>query len=133
MKTPPNKLTVATDKGLAPITGRDTAIGKEYCYVLTTIEQRKAIKLTKHKAKLEKIIKAYFSDRLLSLTFTDDSYTLTLKDEFHIGEKRRLGRLISEGSDLHKYVKKVIYNGSQDTSGQLFRLQKPSEVCNEKV
>ena len=122
MKTSPVK--PVTEKGLAPTTKATDAIGIEYTYVLTTIEQKQAIKLTKHKSKLEKIIKSYFAERLLKIKFTDDSYTLTLKDEFLIGEKRRLGRLISEGSDLHKHVKKVIYNGTQDTSGQLFRLQK---------
>jgi len=104
-----------------------------YCYVLTTLEQKKAIKLSKHKAKLEKIIKGFFGDRLIAVTFTDDSYRLNLKDEYSIGDKRRLGRLISEGSDLQKFVKKVIYNGQKDTSGQLFRIQKLSEVENEKV
>ena len=95
-----------------------------YCYVLTTLEQRKAIKLTQHKTKLEKIIKEFFGDKLLEVLFTDDSYRLTLTEEYTIGDKRRLGRLISEGSDLKKFVKKVIYNGNKDTSGQLFRLQK---------
>ena len=131
MKTSQLKPVVA--QGLAPTTKAINALGIEYTYVLTTIEQRQAIKLTKHKSKLEKIIKSFFGDRLLNIKFTDDSYTLNLKDEFLIGEKRRLGRLISEGSDLHKHVKKVIYNGSQDTSGQLFRLQKPREKSNEKV
>lgn len=108
-------------------------IGYTYCYVLTTKEQKNAIQLTKHSAKLEKIIRGFFGDRLIAVTFTDDSYTLELKDEYSIGDKRRLGRLISEGSDLQKFVKKVIYNGQKDTSGQLFRIQKSSELQNEKV
>jgi len=107
--------------------------GYSYCYVLTTLEQKKAIKLTQHKTKLDKIIKQFFWDRLIAVTYTDDSYTLQLKDEYSIGDKRRLGRLISEGSDLQKFVKKVIYNGQKDTSGQLFRIQKSSEVRDEKV
>ena len=95
-----------------------------YCYILTTLQQRKAIELTQHKSKLESIIKEFFGDRLIAVTFTDDSYTLTLKDEYLIGDKRRLGRLISQGSDLQKFVKKIIYNGNQDSSGQLFRLKR---------
>ena len=106
-----------------------------YCYVLSTLEQRKAIKLTKHKSKLEKIIKEFFTDRLLNLEFNDESYTLTLNELYTVGDKRRLGRLISEGSDLKQFVKKVIYNGNQDSSGQLFKLKKPSSVegRDEKV
>lgn len=109
--------------------------GYHYCYILSTLEQRKAIDLTKHKSKLEKIIKSFFGDRLLSVIFDKESYTLTLKDEYEVADKRRLGRLISEGSsELKQLVRKVIYNGNQDTSGQLFRLKKPtSEVKNEKV
>ncbi len=132
-KKNPAQPSSSTKDGETPIRGQDTAVGKEYSYILTTIEQRKAIKITQHKSKLEKIIKSFFTDRLLNIKFTDDGYTLTLKDEFLIGEKRRLGRLISEGSDLHKFVKKVIYNGTQDTSGQLFRIQKSSELTDEKV
>lgn len=93
-----------------------------YRYILSTLEQRKALDLTKHKSKLERIIKGFFVERLLSITFDKESYTLYLKDEYEVADKRRLGRLISEGSDLKQYVRKVIYNGNQDTSGQLFRL-----------
>lgn len=108
--------------------------GYTYCYILSTLEQRKAIDLTKHKSTLEKIIKPFFGDRLLSVAFDKESYTLHLKDEYAVSDKRRLGRLISEGSDLKKYVHKILYNGNQDTSGQLFRLKKPTnELQNEKV
>jgi len=108
--------------------------GYTYTYILSTVEQRKAIKLTEHKTKLDKIIKGFFGDRLISLEYADDSYTLRLKDEYSIGDKRRLGRLISEGSDLQKFVKRVIYNGAhKDISGQLFRLKKQSEVVNAKI
>lgn len=109
--------------------------GYIYCYILSTLKQRKAIDLTKHKSKLEKIIESFFGDRLLSVEFTKESYTLNLKDVYEVADKRRLGRLISEGSDLKQYIHKVIYNGNQDTSGQLFRLKKinDSGIKNEKV
>jgi len=94
-----------------------------YCYILSTVTQRKAIDLTKHKSKLEKIIKSFFGDRLLSVEFDKESYTLNLKDKYEVKDKRRLGRLISEGSPgLKQHVRKVLYNSNQDMSGQLFRL-----------
>jgi len=106
-----------------------------YTYILGTLEQRKVIDLTKHQAKLEKIIKIFFGNRLLFVEFDKESYTLNLKDEYKVSDKRRLGRLISDGSsELKQHVHKVIYNGNQDTSGQLFRLKKStSEIKNEKV
>jgi len=105
-----------------------------YTYILSTVEQRKAIDLTKHKSKLEKIIESFFGDRLISVLFDKESYTLYLKDEYEVADKRRLGRLISEGSsELKQHVRKVVYNGNQDTSGQLFRIKKVNEVQNEKV
>ena len=109
--------------------------GYHYCYILSTLQQRKAIDLTKHKSKLEKIIKSFFGDRLISVEFDESTYSLTLKDQYEVSDKRRLGRLISEGSsELKLLVRKVIYNGNQDTSGQLFRLKKPTrEVKDEKV
>jgi len=107
--------------------------GHLYCYAFVTQIQKDSIQLTKHSKKLETIISGFFGDRLIAVTFTDDSYTLKLKDDFSIGEKRLLGKKISEGSDLQKFVKKVIYNGQKDTSGQLFRIQKSSEAQNEKV
>jgi hypothetical protein len=127
-KTPPQ-----TTKSTKQSKSDDT--GYTYCYILSTVEQRKAIDLTKHKSKLEKIIKGFFGDRLLSVTFDKESYTLNLKDEYAISDKRRLGRLISEGSDLKQYVHKILYNGNQDTSGQLFRIKKVKDVKvkDEKV
>ena len=110
--------------------------GYSYCYILSTLQQRKAIDLTKHKDKLEKIIKSFFGDRLISVVFDKESYTLNLKDEYEVADKRRLGRLISEGSsELKQLVRKVIYNGNQDTSGQLFRIKKVNDVeaKDEKV
>ena len=98
--------------------------GYTYCYILSTKEQKSAIDLTKHKTKLEKIIKGFFGDGLISVEFNKESYTLNLKEEFLISDKRRLGRLISDGSDLKQYVRTVAYNGGQDKSGQLFRIKK---------
>ena len=105
-------------------------INYSYTYILSTLEQRKAIDLLKYKSKLEKIIKDFFGERLLALTVDKESYTLTLKDEYKVSDKRRVGRLISEGSDLKQYVHKILYNGNQDTSGQLFKLKK---VCNAGI
>jgi len=99
-----------------------------YTYILSTLEQRKAIDVSKHKVKLEKIIKEFFGDRLISVKFDKESYTLHLKDEYEVADKRRLGRLISEGSDLKRYVRKVLYNGNQDSSGQLFRIKAVNEL-----
>ena len=132
-QTSPQESPSSTKNGVTPTMGQGSAIGNEYTYILTTLEQRKAIDLSKHSTKLKKIIEGFFEDRLLSVTFDKESYTLKLKDDFTIGDKRRLGRLISEGSDLQKFVKKVIYNGNKDTSGQLFRIKKSSEVTNEEV
>ena len=106
-----------------------------YCYILSTVAQRQALDLRKYKAPLRKIISSFFGDRLISVEFSAEAYTLNLKDEYEVSDKRRLGRLISEGSsELKQHVRKVIYNGNQDTSGQLFRLKKhTSEVKDEKV
>ena len=95
-----------------------------YTYLLSTAKQREAIDLTKHKAKLSKIITGYFGDRLISLSFDKESYTLQLKEPYEVADKRRLGRLISQGSDLHKHVFKVQYNNGESSSGQLFVLKK---------
>lgn len=97
-----------------------------YCYILSTVAQRKALDLTKHKAKLQKTIKSYFSEQLVSVEVYPDHYYLVLSEPFSIAQKRRLGRLISEECNFRAYVHKVIYNNAQDTSGQLFRL------CTEK-
>lgn len=98
-----------------------------YTYILTTLKQREKINLEKHKPKLEKIIKEFFGSNLVSVTIHKDRYTLKLKNEFDIGAKRKLGRLISENSGLKQYVNTVIYNGNKDTSGQLFRLKKHND------
>ena len=108
--------------------------GYQYCYILSTVTQREKIDLTKHKSKLEKIIKSFFGDRLISVEFTEEAYTLNLKDEYEVKDKRRLGRLISSGVDeLKQQARKIIYNGNQDTSSQIFRIKKVSEVQDEKV
>ena len=103
-----------------------------YCYILSTKEQRKAIDLTKHKSKLEIIIKSFFGERLISVVFDKESYTLNLKDEYEVADKRRLGRVISDKSDLKQYVRKVLYNNNQDSSGQLFRLKKIINIEEKK-
>ncbi len=96
-----------------------------YHYILSTPEQREAIDLTKHKAKLQEIITGFFSKRLISLEIQKDGYILTLKDSFPVGDKRMLGRLISTNSGLKQYVRTVSYNNKQDSSGQLFKFKKP--------
>lgn len=130
------KLTVSLSKkvsakqAIVPIeakTQKDGDTGFVYTYILSTLEQRKAIDLTKHKTKVEKVITDFFGDRLLSVEFQAHSYTLHLKNEYQAADKRRLGRLISENTDLKQYVHKILYNNSQDTSGQLFRLMKVSD------
>lgn len=98
-----------------------------YCYILSTQDQRDAIDLTKHKVKLSKVIKEFFSTRLISLTIDKQSYTIKLKEEYTVGDKRKLGRAISTGTDLKKFVRTVAYNGGSDKSGQLFRLKKESD------
>jgi len=98
-------------------------ISYTYTYVLSTVEQRKAINLIKYKSQLEKIIKNFFNERLKSVTFNKESYTLSLNEEYLVSDKRRLGRLISDGTNLKQYVNKIIYNGNQDVSGQLFRFK----------
>ena len=99
-----------------------------YCYILSTMEQRKALDLTKrHKVKLEQVIKTFFTTRLVSITILKDRYILKLREYYELGDKRRLGRLISQECDLASYVHKVKYNNAQDTSGQLFRICKKKE------
>lgn len=100
----------------------------KYCYILSTIEQRKSLDLTKHKTKLVKTITEFFAERLVEVVVQKDRYMLTLKDSFEVKDKRRLGRLISEKVELSKYVHKVKYNNAQDTSGQLFRICKEKEL-----
>jgi len=114
-KTTPKSETVRTG---------DSGQSYTYTYVLSTLKQREAIDLTKHKTKLQSIIKPYFGDRLISLSFDKESYTLQLKEPYEVADKRRLGRLISQGSDLKKHVFKVRYNNDESSSGQLFVLKK---------
>ena len=98
--------------------------GYTYCYILSTLEQREKLDLTKHKAKMVKTITAFFAERLISVEIYKDHYQLKLKDTYEVSDKRRLGRLISENCDLTSYVRKVHYNNRKDTSGQLFRVCK---------
>lgn len=125
------KSTPSTTK--TPQTTKPSDTGYNYTYILSTREQRKAIDLTKHQTLLEKIIKGFFGERLLSVTFDKESYTLTLKEEYEVSDKRRLGRLISQGSDLQQFVKKIIYNGNQDSSGQLFPMKKQATHSKEDL
>lgn len=101
--------------------------GFVYTYILSTPEQRKAIDLTQYKTQLQHVITQFFAERLLSVEFQAHSYTLHLRDAYKVADKRRLGRLISENTDLKQYVRKISYNNSQDTSGQLFRLMKVAD------
>ena len=103
-----------------------------YTYVLSNATQIKEINLLDYKDALEDIAKTYLHDKLINITIDKTSYTLILKSNFEVGEKRRLGRLISQNTDLKKYVRKISYNNSQDKSGQLFVLKKANkEVKNE--
>ncbi len=98
-----------------------------YTYILSTPQQRELIDLTQYKTQLQHVITQFFAERLLSVEFQAHSYTLHLRDAYQVADKRRLGRLISENTDLKQYVRKISYNNSQDTSGQLFRLMKAAE------
>lgn len=114
----------AKEKSLLP-PSKDTEYS--YCYILSTAEQRKALDLTKHKVKLEKTIKEYFAEQLVSLKIYKDHYHLVLNETYTVAQKRRLGRLISEKCDLQSYVYKVSYNNDKDSSGQLFRICKETD------
>jgi hypothetical protein len=98
-----------------------------YTYILSTPQQRELIDLTQYKTQLQHVIRQFFGDRLFSVEFQAHSYTLHLRDAYQVADKRRLGRLISENTDLKQYVRKILYNNSQDTSGQLFRLMKVAD------
>ncbi len=102
-----------------------------YTYVLSNATQIKEINLLDYKDALEDIAKTYLHDKLINITIDKTSYTMLLKSNFEVGEKRRLGRLISQNTDLKKYVKKISYNNSQDKSGQLFILKTKSKDENE--
>ena len=120
---------LATTKQTQPHKSDDTVF--TYCYILSTLEQRKALDLTKHKEKMTKTITSFFGDRLISVEIFKDHYLLKLKDAYEVSDKRRLGRLISENCDLKQYVRKVLYNNSKDSSGQLFRICKEKDKLNE--
>jgi hypothetical protein len=100
----------------------------KYCYILSTIEQRKALDLIKHKTKLVKTITEFFGERLIEIIVQKDRYMLTLNESYMVSDKRRLGRLISERVGLSSYSHKVQYNNNQDISGQLFRICKEKEL-----
>ena len=94
-----------------------------YTYVLSNASQSKEINLLDYKEALETIIKNYLGTKVLEIIIDKTSYTLILNSPLKVGEKRRLGRLISQNTDLNKYVKKISYNNNQDKSGQLFILK----------
>lgn len=102
----------------------DTAKVFIYCYTLCTDEQKKNINLVSYKVKLNKIFKEFFKDRLADVVVKKNGYTLKLKDPYTVGEKRKLGRVISENTDLKKYVYRITYNNNVDKSGQLFKICK---------
>ena len=95
-----------------------------YCYTLVTPEQKKVIDLTSSKAKIEKLFKDYFKERLISIIVEKHNYTLELKDSYEVGEKRMLGKSIGAIDNLKSHAKKVYYNNNQDFSTQLFKLKK---------
>jgi len=95
-----------------------------YTYILSTQSQKESINLVEYKEQLEAIATEYLQSQLISIEVQTDRYTLTLSSLFTVGQKRRLGKLISTNTNLKQYVKKVAYNGSQDTSGQLFVIAK---------
>ena len=103
-----------------------------YTYVLSNPTQIKEINLLEYKEPLENIIKEYLQVKLVEVKIEKSSYTMILNVKLEVGDKRRLGRLISQNTDLKKYVRKISYNNSQDKSGQLFVLKKANkEVKNE--
>lgn len=95
-----------------------------YTYILSTQSQKESINLVEYKEQLEAIATEYLQSQLISIEVETDRYTLTLNSLFTVGQKRRLGKLISTNTNLKDYVKKVAYNNSQDTSGQLFVIAK---------
>lgn len=104
-----------------------------YTYVLSCATQTKEINLVDYKTSLEKIIKEYLGSRLISLVIDKNSYTLTLNNNYETGDKRRLGRLISQNSGLKQYVRKISYNNAKDVSGQLFVIKKNKKNENGEV
>ena len=102
-----------------------------YTYVLSNPTQIKEINLLDYKDALEEIAKTYLQDKLINISIDKSSYTMILNVKLEVGDKRRLGRLISQNTDLKKYVRKISYNNSQDKSGQLFILKTKSKDENE--
>ena len=120
----PTTSTQKPDKGVPETKKSETGDTRYvYCYVLGTKKQREAIDLLKSKSKLEKLFKHYFGKRLLSVVINTDSYTLSLTDEFKVGEKRMLGRSVGGIDDMKSHANKVYYNNGQDFSTQLFKLK----------
>jgi hypothetical protein len=107
---------------------KTTDIVYKYCYILSTLEQRKALDLNKYKTALVKVIKEFFAERLVEINIQKDRYLLILNEPYEVRDKRRLGRLISERCKLSAYSHKVKYNNNQDLSGQLFRICKEKEL-----
>lgn len=102
-----------------------------YTYILSNPTQIKEINLLDYKDALEEIVKTYLQDKLISITIDKSSYTMILNVKLEVGDKRRIGKLISQNTELKKYVRKILYNNSQDKSGQLFILKKVNkEVKN---
>lgn len=124
-----NKQPETTKKPQAP-KADDTVF--TYCYILSTLEQRKALDLTKHKEKMIKTISSFFAERLISVEIFQNNYFLKLKDEYDIGSKRRLGRILSANCGFTQYSKKVNYNNNKDLSTQLFRVCKEKDKLNDK-
>jgi len=87
---------------------------------LSTKKQREKIDLRKSNIELEKLFQSYFNKRLLSVKIEPDSYTLSLTDEFKVGEKRMLGRQVGAIDNMKKHAN----NNGQDHSTQLFKLKK---------
>lgn len=99
----------------------------KYCYTLCTEHQRKNINLLEYKAKLQAIFKEFFKEKYKSSIIKPDKYILKLNSDFTIGEKRMLGREISEKSGLSDFVYRFAYNNETDKSGQLFKRCKEGE------
>ena len=73
-----------------------------YTYVLSNPTQIKEINLLDYKDALEEIVKTYLQDKLINITIDKSSYTIILNVKLEVGDKRRLGRLISQNTDLKK-------------------------------
>ena len=104
-----------------------------YTYVLSNPTQIKEINLLDYKEPLENIIKEYLQVKLVEVKIEKSSYTMILNVKLEVGDKRRLGRLISQNTDLKKYVRKISYNNSQDKSGQLFVLKKANKEVKDET